>query len=71
MFVRRVDPTESSYLILREGTRPGRATEAQEVAVTSDTLPEWCDRYAGLSADPIADLESVVLKLSDLARSVD
>ncbi|MBI1812700.1 hypothetical protein HYR82_02880 [Candidatus Peregrinibacteria bacterium] len=34
----------------------------------SDTLPAWCNVYAGLTDQEIADLESVILQRANLTR---
>lgn len=35
------------------------------------TLPEWCNVYAGLSDEEIAELEETILTRADLTRSSD
>jgi hypothetical protein len=70
-----LDATANAVLILRVENRPS-APEEDGVAplgdvATGDTLPDWCDMYAGLSDAQIADLEAVVLKRADLTRSLD
>jgi hypothetical protein len=37
-------------------------------AADSDELPEWCNVYEGLTAQQIADLESVILERVNLSR---
>lgn len=32
------------------------------------TLPDWCDVYAGLSDEEIAELEQAILRRADLTR---
>ena len=75
MFGRRVDATESFLLILcDENSGPvaeGHPVIAVQEGVTADTLPDWCDMYAGLSDAQIADLESVILQRADMTRSID
>jgi hypothetical protein len=34
----------------------------------SDELPDWCNVYEGLTAEQVADLESVILERADLTR---
>lgn len=34
-------------------------------------LPEWCEVYAGLSDEQVADAESVILQRSDLTRTAE
>lgn len=41
--------------------RPGIGTAAGE-------LPEWCNVYAGLTDEQIADLEKTILTRADLTR---
>lgn len=40
----------------------------QSAAPSASRLPAWCDVYAGLSDEQVADLEGVILRRSDLAR---
>jgi hypothetical protein len=35
---------------------------------TTDTLPDWCGVYDGLSGEDIAEVEKVALQRSDLSR---
>ena len=47
----------------------------KEVAVENGTdgtrLPDWCDVFAGLSDEEIAEIESVIRQRSDLTRVAD
>ena len=46
-------------------------TPAQPVAPGQNAaakLPEWCNVYAGLSDEEIADLEKIILTRADLTR---
>jgi hypothetical protein len=52
---REVKPTARA-----ETAAPGRGAEAK--------LPEWCNVYAGLSDEEIADLEKIILTRADLTR---
>lgn len=53
-----------------EATPPAAAGEesAAQVSNGEPTLPEWCDVYAGLSDQEVADLEQVILKRADFSR---
>ncbi len=42
---------------------------AEPVCEASGKLPDWCNVYAGLSDDEIAEVEQVVLKRSEMTRS--
>lgn len=44
---------------------------SSDTDAAGDTLPEWCQVYAGLSDEEIADLERAVLSRADFNRPVD
>ena len=69
LFGQQLDPTSNVVLILRDGNNVPK--DSNRNSANFDTLPDWCDMYAGLSDAQIADLESVVLQRADLARSID
>jgi len=37
----------------------------------ADELPEWCNVYAGLSDDEVADVEKIALTRADLTRPTE
>jgi hypothetical protein len=43
--------------------------ESLAAAAQIDQLPEWCNVYAGLSDDQIANLERAILRRMELTRS--
>lgn len=45
--------------------------EAQQVQApeSSNQLPEWCDVFAGLSDDQVAEVEGAILQRADLSRT--
>ena len=49
------------------GETPALASVADD-AGDADALPDWCNVYEGLTAEQIADLESVVLNRANLTR---
>jgi hypothetical protein len=69
LFGRKLSKAQDAVLILRDADQPNE-TKNEDVP-SGDELPDWCDMYAGLSDDEVADLENLVLKRSDLARSID
>jgi hypothetical protein len=52
------------------GESPVKDVPAEEVAVepSAGKLPDWCDVYAGLSDEEIAEVESVSLRRSEMSR---
>lgn len=40
----------------------------QAVPNLSESLPEWCNVFEGLSDERVAELESVILKRANLSR---
>lgn len=53
------------------GAVEGASATKQSAASISDggpVLPEWCDVYAGLSDQEIAELEQVILRRADFSR---
>jgi hypothetical protein len=75
LFGRPLDACTGAILILRDGELPagnGNKSPARDDKLTpGDTLPDWCDMYAGLSDAEIEDLESAVLQRANLTRSID
>jgi len=53
------------------GAVEGSSATKQSTASVSDgepNLPEWCDVYAGLSDQEMAELEQVILRRADFSR---
>ena len=48
---------------------PKQEPSIEPVREASGKLPDWCNVYAGLSDDEIAEVEQVVLKRSEMTRS--
>ena len=62
---------ENEQLVIRVVTaKPGpqSSCEPPPTSGTMAVLPEWCNVYAGLSDEEIADLERTILARADLAR---
>jgi hypothetical protein len=61
---------EDQQVILQVVALGGAAAQPPEARDTpdSDELPDWCNVYEGLTAEQVADLESVILERADLSR---
>ncbi len=46
----------------------GRFLAEQRDETTPNQLPAWCNVYAGLTDDQIAEIEEVILQRADLTR---
>ena len=40
-------------------------------AADAQRLPDWCNVYAGLTDDEVAEVEKVILQRADLTRHFD
>ncbi len=47
------------------------ATSKLSPSILSRTLPDWCNVYAGLSDEEIAEIEKIVLRRADLTRPTE
>ncbi len=61
---------EDQQLVIRVISPPGvqefSSTSNQGTLNTAPALPEWCNVYAGLSNEEIADVEQSILRRADL-----
>ncbi|MEX0718695.1 MAG: hypothetical protein WD066_19025 [Planctomycetaceae bacterium] len=58
--------------ITRPGAEPKTAlASVGEVLGGEAALPDWCDVYAGLTDEEIADWERIILTRADLSRPVE
>ena len=65
---------ENQQLIIRVVTvagEPGVSAETPPAAGARVVLPDWCNVYAGLSDEEIAELERAVLTRADLHRPTE
>jgi hypothetical protein len=46
-------------------------TPAKKADAHAGPLPSWCDVYAGMTDEQVADAERVILQRADLTRSPD
>lgn len=54
--------------VINLNVAPPSQAESSGGTQVSATLPDWCDVYAGLTDNEIADLEKTILTRADLTR---
>lgn len=65
--------TENQKIIIQVVTVMSEATAEQKTdqGAPLTKLPDWCNVFAGLSDEQIAEVEEVALQRSDLSRSTE
>ena len=58
---------ENQKIIIQVVTVPSEESEGTEQAPDTQ-LPTWCNVFAGLTDDQVAEVEEVMLQRSDLSR---
>jgi hypothetical protein len=58
-----------SVQVVTLGDTPAQTSVADDTG-DADALPDWCNVYEGLTAEQIADMESVVLDRANLKGAV-
>lgn len=59
---------ENQQLIIRVVNANDNHEGGEPTTKGSQTLPDWCNVYEGLSDEEIADLERTILNRADLSR---
>ena len=61
---------ENQQVIIQVVTLSREAPEGDEVtdAMPSPRLPQWCNVFAGLSDEEVADVDAVIRERADLTR---
>ena len=59
---------ENQQIVIHVVTLEGNPAPMARDVPDSDELPDWCNVYEGLTAEEVADLESVILERADLTR---
>lgn len=60
---------EDQQVIEQILTLKNGATEKQPSEAVRGQLPDWCDVYAGLTDEQVADVEGVILQRADMSRT--
>ena len=62
--------TENQKIIIQIVTLPIESVESQtgQERTSAAPLPEWCNVFAGLTDEQVAEVEGIVLQHSDISR---
>ena len=62
--------TENQKIIIQIVTLPIESVESQpgQERTSAAPLPEWCNVFAGLTDEQVAEVEGIVLQRSDISR---
>ena len=65
--------TENQRVIIRVETMPTQPLARDETADNDPELklPDWCDVYAGLTDEEIAEIEKIALTRADMTRTFE